>query len=62
LVKEALAKNASIKELAVEKATSGKLKHRDEDRPVTVEEIESALSDLRKLTDGGIVGGASGGG
>jgi len=38
------------------------LKHHDEDRPVKPEEIESALSDLRKLTDGGIVGGAGGGG
>lgn len=57
LVKEALAKNASIFELAVEKARAGVLKHRDEDRPVTDAEIESVLSDLRKLTEGGIVGG-----
>jgi len=62
LVKEALVLNASIKELAMEKAKTGTLKHRDEDRPVTVDEIESALGDLRKLTDGGIVGGVSGGG
>jgi len=62
LVKEALALNASIKELALEKAKSGTLKHRDEDRPVEPEEIESALSDLHKLTDGGIVGGVGGGG
>ncbi len=62
LVKEALASNASIRELAIEKAKAGTLKHRDEDRPVTVVEIDAALSDLRKLTDGGIVGGASGGG
>jgi fumarate hydratase class II len=62
LVKEALAKNASIKELAIEKANAGELKHRDADRPVTMDEIESALSDLRKLTEGGIAGGVSGGG
>ena len=62
LVKEALAKNASIRELAVEKAKAGLLKHRDEDRPVTVDEINAALSDLRKLTEGGIAGGAGGGG
>ena len=61
LVKEALAKNASIRELAVEKARAGTLKHRDEDRPVTAAEIEAALGDLRRLTDGGIVGGSSGG-
>lgn len=62
LVKEAVANNASIKELAMERAKSGALKHRDEDRPVTPEEIESALGDLYKLTEGGIVGGVSGGG
>jgi len=56
LVKEALTNNASIKELAIEKAKAGALKHRDEDRPVTVDEIESALNDLRKLTEGGIAG------
>ena len=62
LVKEAVANNASIKELAMEKAKAGELKHRDEDRTVKPEEIEEALSDLRKLTEGGIVGGVSGGG
>ena len=60
LVKEALAKNASIRELAMEKARAGALKHRDEDRLVTVAEIEAALGDLRKLTEGGIVGGVGG--
>jgi len=62
LVKEALAKNASIRELAVEKAKAGTLKHRDEDRPVTVDEINAALSDLRELTEGGIAGGGGGSG
>ncbi|NWF65007.1 MAG: aspartate ammonia-lyase [Chloroflexi bacterium] len=62
LVKEAVASNASIKELALGKAKAGSLKHRDEDRQVKPEEIEAALSDLRKLTDGGIVGGGVGGG
>lgn len=57
LVKEALARNAAIREVAVEKARAGQLKHRDEDRPVSAEEIEAALSDLRKLTEGGIAGG-----
>jgi fumarate hydratase, class II len=61
LVKEALARNAAIKEVALEKAESGLLKHRDEDRLVTADEIEAALSDLRKLTDGGIVGEGGGG-
>jgi aspartate ammonia-lyase len=62
LVKEALAHNLAIRELAVEKARRGALKHRDEDRLVTVGEIESALDDLRRLTEGGIVGGGGGSG
>ena len=62
LVKEALKRNLAIREVAVEKARTGALKHRDQDRPVTVEEIESALNDLRKLTEGGIAGGGGGGG
>jgi fumarate hydratase class II len=57
LVKEALAQNRTIKEVALEKAASGALRHRDEDRPVRPDEIEAALSDLRRLTEGGIVGG-----
>ncbi len=61
LVKEALARNAAIKEVALEKAENGTLKHRDEERPVTVDEIEAALSDLRRLTEGGIVGEGAGG-
>jgi hypothetical protein len=44
----------------MEKAKAGELKHRDEDRPVAVDEIESALNDLRKLTEGGIAGGGGG--
>jgi aspartate ammonia-lyase len=62
LVKEALKRNLAIREVAVEKAQAGALKHRDEDRPVTVDEIESALNDLRKLTEGGIAGSGGGGG
>jgi fumarate hydratase class II len=54
LVKEALAKNITIREVALEKAKAGELQHRDEGRPVSVDEIEGALSDLRKLTEGGI--------
>jgi fumarate hydratase, class II len=62
LVKEALKRDLAIRDVAVEKARSGGLKHRDLDRPVTVAEIESALNDLRKLTEGGIAGGGGGGG
>jgi len=56
LVKEAVARDLTIHQVAVEKAKAGALKHCDGDRPVTVEEIGAALSDLRRLTEGGIVG------
>jgi fumarate hydratase class II len=56
LVKEALARNVAIRAVAVEKAQAGLLKHRDDDRPVTAEEIEAALGDLRGLTEGGLSG------
>jgi fumarate hydratase class II len=61
LVKEALATDTSIREIALARARAGQLKHRDQDRAVTAEEIEAALSDLRRLTEGGIVGAPSGG-
>ncbi len=61
LVKEAMERNVSIKEVALEKAENQTLRHRDEDRPVTTYEIKAALSDLRKLTEGGIVGEGGGG-
>jgi fumarate hydratase class II len=57
LVKEALGRDLTIQEVALEKATAGALKHRDEERPVTAAEIEAALGDLRRLTEGGIAGG-----
>jgi hypothetical protein len=46
----------AIRAVAVEKAQAGLLKHRDDDRPVTAEEIEAALGDLRGLTEGGLSG------
>ena len=57
LVKEALSRDITIQEVALEKIASGVLKHRDEDRPVTTGEIEAALGDLRRLTEGGIAAG-----
>ena len=54
LVKEATRRNMAIREVAVQKAKEGLLKHRDNDKPVNVDEIENALSDLRRLTESGI--------
>jgi aspartate ammonia-lyase len=56
LVKEALAQDRTVRQVALEKAAAGALRHRNEDRPVTPTEIETALGDMRKLTEGGIAG------
>ncbi len=55
LVKEAISRNLPIQEVALEKAGAGELHHIKENRLVTAEEIEAALTDLRHLTEGGIV-------
>jgi len=54
LVKEALKRDMAIRDLAIEKAQAGQLKHRDNDQPVSAEEIEQALNDMRRLTESGI--------
>lgn len=55
LVKESLSKNITIRDLIMEKTQAGALKHRDEDRVVSMGEIEEVLGNLRRLTEGGIV-------
>jgi fumarate hydratase class II len=54
LVKEALKRDMAIRDVAIEKAKAGLLKHRDNDNPVSAEEIEYALNDMRRLTESGI--------
>jgi len=61
LVKEALSRDITIREVALEKARQGELKHKDDGRLVGEAEIEAAFSDLRKLTEGGIFGVSGGG-
>lgn len=56
LVKEALERQVTIHQVAIEKARSGLLIHQTENRPLTEEEVVAALGDLRRLTEGGIVG------
>ena len=55
LVKESQLRQATIAELAIEKAIAGELRHRDGEQPVSVEEIRTALADMRRLTEGGII-------
>jgi fumarate hydratase class II len=56
LVKEALKRNITIREVALEKVAVGELRHIKEDRLITTAEIDLALKDLQHLTYGGIVG------
>ncbi len=62
LVKEAIARNLPIMDIALEKVQKNQLHHRESDQLVTADEVRNALTDLRRLTEGGIVGGAGGGG
>jgi fumarate hydratase class II len=58
LVKEALAADRSIREVAVEWARAGRLVAKDDpQRKVSEGEVEAALTDLRGLTEGGIRSG-----
>jgi fumarate hydratase class II len=56
LVKQALASGRTVRQVALEKASAGELRHRSQDRAVTAAEVEAALGDLRRLTQGGILG------
>jgi len=55
LVKEALARGATVREVALERAAQGELERRAGGGTVTPEEIEQALGDLLRLTQGGII-------
>ncbi len=56
LVKQALAEGTTVRQVAVAKAQAGELQHRDNGKVVSPDELEQALKDLRKLTEGGIAG------
>jgi|YNPMSStandDraft_2_1061718.scaffolds.fasta_scaffold00181_9 fumarate hydratase class II len=62
LVKEALSRDLTVQEVALEKVREGALKHKDTGQPLTEEEIRAVFSDMRKLTEGGLFGGGGGGG
>lgn len=61
LVREAREQGRLIREVALEKARNGQIINYQTNSPITVEEIETALGDIRKLTEGGIMGNSSGG-
>lgn len=62
LVKEALSRDLTVQEVALEKVREGALKHKDTGQPLTEEEIRAVFSDMRKLTEGGLFGGGGAGG
>lgn len=56
LVKSAMKDDLTIRDVAAQRIAVGSLLHKDENRPITLDEIDSVLSDMRQLTDGGIQG------
>lgn len=54
LVKEALGRGLTVREVAIEWARENKLQHREEGRPLTERDVEQALKDVRQMTEGGI--------
>jgi len=62
LVKEALSRDLTVQEVALEKSAQGLLKHKETGQPIGEAEIKSIFSDMRKFTEGGLVGGGGGGG
>lgn len=61
LVKDAMKRNLTIREVAAERIARGELTHSDNGKPVTLDEVDSLLGDVRKLTEGGIQGIAAAG-
>jgi fumarate hydratase class II len=55
LVKESIETNTTVREVAIEHARDRKLTHVHDNRPLNPEEVEAAFSDIRHLTEGGIV-------
>jgi fumarate hydratase class II len=61
LVKEAMKRNVTIRDVAAERVAAGQLRHKDTGRLIGLEEVEAVLGDLRGMTEGGL-GGPGGGG
>ncbi len=62
IAKSAMARNVTIREVCREKIAAGELVNKDSGRPVTIEEIDAILGDVRSLTEGGIHSAGGGGG
>ncbi len=55
LVKESIARNMTIRELALEKVKNGLLMNKNTQQPLQESDILNVFSDLRKFTEGGIL-------
>ncbi len=62
IAKAATARNITIRAVCAEKIAAGELVNKDNGQPVTIEDIDAILGDIRSLTEGGIHGGGGGGG
>lgn len=60
LVKEALRRDLTVQEVALEKARRGELVSLDNNQPVTEEQIRAVFNDLRRFTQGGLISGTGG--
>lgn len=61
LVKDAMKRNITIREAAADRIANGGLTHKDTGAAVSLADVEAVLSDLHKLTEGGLGGPAGGG-
>ena len=61
IAKAAMARNLTIREVCLEKIAAGELVNKDNGKPMTIEEIDAILGDVRSLTEGGIHGAGGGG-
>lgn len=61
IAKSAMARNMTIREVALEKIRAGELVNKDTNQPILIEEIDAILGDIRSLTEGGIHGAGGGG-
>ncbi|HSM26447.1 MAG TPA: aspartate ammonia-lyase [Anaerolineaceae bacterium] len=55
LVKESIARNITIRELALEKVNQKQLLNKETQQPLVESDIEKLFNDLRKFTEGGIL-------
>jgi fumarate hydratase class II len=60
LVKDAMKRNMTIREVAAERIAHSELKNKDNGKLITVADIDNVLGDIRKLTEGGLGGPAGG--